>query len=77
MDYNKIKKQLSEAVDIKNKKIESEMRLKIMETIGPDIASSLAPLLAEMAKQIMILQSQKSTQLSTSELNELINKIKI
>lgn len=51
MDYNKIKKQLSDAVKIKTDKENAKMRERLMETVGADIASSLAPLLAEMAGQ--------------------------
>ena len=51
MDYNKIKKQLSDAVKIKSDKESSKMRKELMEVVGADLASSLAPLLAEMAGQ--------------------------
>lgn len=51
MDYNKIKKQLSEAVKMKSDKESSKMRKELMEVVGADLASSLAPLLAEMAGQ--------------------------
>ena len=51
MDYNKIKKQLSDAVKIKSDKEDARAREKMMEIVGADLAATLAPLLAEMAGQ--------------------------
>lgn len=50
MDVNRIKNALERAVENKSKKADAELRTKLMETMGGDLVSSLAPLLREIAK---------------------------